>query len=214
MELKKFNYEITINAGNYQSIRYGMEFSVSKSDKIENDTLIMLDVLMRKQIQAVLEARKTQAEQTITTAPKREEKASKEANGVDDKADEPTPQPTPPETPQPTPKETPQPTPKETPQPAPKETPQPTPKETPHPTPKETPQPTPKETPKAPKKERLTKDSNKLQAILNRMQQGVSIDKVLEFYDPDETAMKVLEMQEMLNNKDYEPKYLNKDENK
>ena len=166
MELKKFNYEITINAGNYQSIRYGMEYSVSKSDKIENDTLIMLDVLMRKQIQAVLEARKTQAEQTITTAPKREEKASKEANGVDDKADEPTP--------------------------------------------KET----PKETPKAPKKERLTKDSNKLQAILNRMQQGVSIDKVLEFYDPDETAMKVLEMQEMLNNEEYEPKYLNKDENK
>ena len=166
MELKKINYEITINAGNYQSIRYGMEYSVSKSDKIEDDTLIMLDVLMRKQIQAVLDARKTQAEQTITAAPKREEKASKEANGVDDKADEPTPQ------------------------------------------------PTPKETPKAPKKERLTKDSNKLQAILNRMQQGVSIDKVLEFYDPDETTMKVLEMQEMLNNKDYEPKYINKDEDK
>ena len=193
MELKKINYEITINAGNYQSIRYGMEYSVSKSDKIEDDTLIVLDTLMRKQIQAVLEARKTQAEQTITAAPKREEKASKEANGVDDKADEPTPK----ETPQPTPKETP----KETPQPAPKETPQPTPKETPQPT------------PKAPKKERLTKDSNKLQAILNRMQQGVSIDKVLEFYDPDETIMKVLEMQEMLNNKEYEPKYL-KDEDK
>ena len=178
MELKKINYEITINAGNYQSIRYGMEYSVSKSDKIEDDTLIVLDALMRKQIQAVLEARKTQAEQTITAAPKREEKASKEANGVDDKADEPTP------------------------------------KETPQPTPKETPQPTPKETPKAPKKERLTKDSNKLQAILNRMQQGVSIDKVLEFYDPDETTMKVLEMQEMLNNKEYEPKYIKKDENK
>ena len=186
MELKKINYEITINAGNYQSIRYGMEYSVSKSDKIEDDTLIVLDTLMRKQIQAVLEARKTQAEQTITASTKCAEKASKEANGVDDKADEPTP----------------------------KETPQPTPKETPQPTPKETPQPTPKETPKAPKKERLTKDSNKLQAILNRMQQGVSIDKVLEFYDPDETTMKVLEMQEMLNNKEYEPKYLNKDENK
>ena len=187
MELKKINYEITINAGNYQSIRYGMEYSVSKSDKIEDDTLIVLDTLMRKQIQAVLEARKTQAEQTITAPTKCAEKASKEANGVDDNGDEPeTPQPTPPETPQPAPKET----------------------------PKETPQPAPKETPKAPKKERLTKDSNKLQAILNRMQQGVSIDKVLEFYDPDETTMKVLEMQEMLNNKEYEPKYLNKDENK
>ena len=162
MELKKINYEITINAGNYQSIRYGMEYSVSKSDKIEDDTLIVLDTLMRKQIQAVLEARKTQAEQTITAAPKCAEKASKEANGVDDNGDEPT----------------------------------------------------PKETPKAPKKERLTKDSNKLQAILNRMQQGVSIDKVLEFYDPDETAMKVLEMQEMLNNKNYEPKYIKKDEDK
>ena len=46
------------------------------------------------------------------------------------------------------------------------------------------------------------------------MQQGVSIDKVLEFYDPDETAMQVLEMQEMLNNKDYEPKYIKKDEDK
>ena len=166
MELKKINYEITINAGNYQSIRYGMEFSVSKSDKIEDDTLIVLDTLMRKQIQAVLEARKTQAEQTITAPTKCAEKAPKEANGVDDKVDEPTP--------------------------------------------KETPQPTPK----APKKERLTKDSNKLQAILNRMQQGVSIDKVLEFYDPDETTMKVLEMQEMLNNKNYEPKYLNKNEDK
>ena len=173
MELKKINYEITINAGNYQSIRYGMEYSVSKSDKIEDDTLIVLDTLMRKQIQAVLEARKSQAEQTITAAPKRAEKASKEANRVDDNGDEPTP----PETPQLTPKET------------------------------------TKETPKTPKKERLTKDSNKLQAILNRMQQGVSIDKVLEFYDPDETAMKVLEMQEMLNNKEYEPKYL-KDEDK
>ena len=43
MELKKINYEITINAGNYQSIRYGMEYSVSKSDKIEDDTLIVLD---------------------------------------------------------------------------------------------------------------------------------------------------------------------------
>ena len=174
MELKKFNYEITINVGNYQSIRYGMEYSVSKSDKIEDDTLIVLDTLMRKQIQAVLDARKSQSEQTIATSTKREEKASKEANGADSKADEPTP------------------------------------KEAPKETPKETPQPTPK----APKKERLTKDSNKLQAILNRMQQGVSIDKVLEFYDPDETAMKVLEMQEMLNNKEYEPKYLNKDENK
>ena len=202
MELKKINYEITINAGNYQSIRYGMEYSVSKSDKIEDDTLIVLDTLMRKQIQAVLEARKTQAEQTITTSTKCAEKASKEANKVDDKVDEPTPKETTKEATKETPKETPQPTPKETP----KETPQPTPKETP----KETPQPTPK----APKKERLTKDSNKLQAILNRMQQGVSIDKVLEFYDPDETAMKVLEMQEMLNNKEYEPKYLNKDENK
>ena len=173
MELKKINYEITINAGNYQSIRYGMEYSVSKSDKIEDDTLIVLDTLMRKQIQAVLEARKTQAEQTITAPTKCAERASKEANRADDNGDEPTP------------------------------------KETP----KETPQPTPKETPKAPKKERLTKDSNKLQAILNRMQQGVSIDKVLEFYDPDETTMKVLEMQEMLNNKEYEPKYL-KDEDK
>lgn len=185
MELKKINYEITINAGNYQSIRYGMEYSVSKSDKIEDDTLIVLDALMRKQIQAVLEARKTQAEQTITTSTKCAEKASKEANKVDDKADEPTP----------------------------KETPKETPNERPA-TPNEATKETPKETPKAPKKERLTKDSNKLQAILNRMQQGVSIDKVLEFYDPDETAMKVLEMQEMLNNKDYEPKYLKKDEDK
>ena len=174
MELKKINYEITINAGNYQSIRYGMEYSVSKSDKIEDDTLIVLDALMRKQIQAVLEARKTQAEQTITASTKCADKASKEANRVDDKADEPTP------------------------------------KETT----KETTKKSLSETPKAPKKERLTKDSNKLQAILNRMQQGVSIDKVLEFYDPDETAMQVLEMQEMLNNKEYEPKYLKKDEDK
>lgn len=178
MELKKINYEITINAGNYQSIRYGMEYSVSKSDKIEDDTLIVLDTLMRKQIQAVLEARKSQTEQTITAPTKCAEKASKEANGVDDKVDEPTP------------------------------------KETPKETPNETTKETSKETPKAPKKERLTKDSNKLQAILNRMQQGVSIDKVLEFYEPDETAMQVLEMQEMLNNKDYEPKYIKKNEDK
>lgn len=182
MELKKINYEITINAGNYQSIRYGMEYSVSKTDKIEDDTLIVLDTLMRKQIQAVLEARKSQTEQTITAPTKCDEKASKEANRVDDKADEPTP----------------------------KEVTKETPKETPEETPKET----TKETPKAPKKERLTKDSNKLQAILNRMQQGVSIDKVLEFYEPDETAMQVLEMQEMLNNKDYEPKYIKKNEDK
>lgn len=186
MELKKINYEITINAGNYQSIRYGMEYSVSKSDKIEDDTLIVLDALMRKQIQAVLEARKSQAEQTITASTKCAEKASKEANGVDDKGDDPTP----------------------------KETTKETPNETPKEATKETPKEATKETPKAPKKERLTKDSNKLQAILNRMQQGVSIDKVLEFYEPDETAMQVLEMQEMLNNKEYEPKYLKKDEDK
>ena len=198
MELKKINSEITINAGNYQSIRYGMEYSVSKTEKIDDDTLIVLDALMRKQIQAVLEARKTKAEQTITAPTKCAEKASKEANGVDDKVDEPTP------------KETPKEVTKETP----KETPKQTPKETPIETPKETPNETPKETPKAPKKERLTKDSNKLQAILNRMQQGVSIDKVLEFYDPDETAMQVLEMQEMLNNKNYEPKYIKKNEDK
>lgn len=185
MELKKINYEITINAGNYQSIRYGMEYSVSKSDKIEDDTLIVLDALMRKQIQAVLEARKSQAEQTITASTKCAEKASKEANREDDKADAPTPKETTKETPNETPNERPA-------------------------TPKEC----TKESPKAPKKERLTKDSNKLQAILNRMQQGVSIDKVLEFYEPDETAMQVLEMQEMLNNKEYEPKYLKKDEDK
>ena len=190
MELKKINYEITINAGNYQSIRYGMEYSVSKSDKIEDDTLIVLDALMRKQIQAVLEARKTQAEQTITASTKCAEKASKEANKADDKADELPP--------------------KE----ATNETPKEATKETPKETPKEAMKETPKETLKAPKKERLTKDSNKLQAILNRMQQGVSIDKVLEFYDPDETAMQVLEMQEMLNNKEYEPKYIKKDEDK
>ena len=198
MELKKINYEITINAGNYQSIRYGMEYSVSKSDKIEDDTLIVLDALMRKQIQAVLEARKTQAEQTITASTKCAEKASKEANKADDKADELPP------------KEATNETPKE----ATNETPKEATKETPKETPKEAMKETPKETPKAPKKERLTKDSNKLQAILNRMQQGVSIDKVLEFYDPDETAMQVLEMQEMLNNKDYEPKYIKKDEDK
>lgn len=169
MELKKINYEITINAGNYQSIRYGMEYSVSKSDKIEDDTLIMLDALMRQQIQAVLEARKSQVEKTTTATPKCEEKASKEANGEDNNNES---------------------------------------------TPNETPKECAKESPKAPKKERLTKDANKLQAILNRMQQGVSIDKVLEFYDPDETAMQVLEMQEMLNNKEYEPKYLKKNEDK
>ena len=181
MELKKINYEITINAGNYQSIRYGMEYSVSKTEKIDDDTLIVLDALMRKQIQAVLEARKTQTEQTITAPTKCAEKASKEANGVDDKVDELTPNETPKERPT---------------------------------TPEECTKEPSKETPKAPKKERLTKDSNKLQAILNRMQQGVSIDKVLEFYEPDETAMQVLEMQEMLNNKNYEPKYIKKNEDK
>lgn len=50
-------------------------------------------------------------------------------------------------------------------------------------------------------KKPLKFDSPELQAIIKRMEGGVPLDKVLQFYAPDEQALNVLQLTENMNKK-------------
>lgn len=54
-----------------------------------------------------------------------------------------------------------------------------------------------------PAKQRLSfeKDSKTLQAVCKRLEAGVKLGKVLEYYEPDEQAMRALELAAKLNEK-------------
>lgn len=151
MEQKKLNYEITINAGNYQSIRIGGEWSLKEGEEVSVLKILKLDEEMRKQIKAVLDARKSESDKLIESDKKVAGNGSKVANSGDINTTDTT-------------------------------------KE------KEVVKEVVKKTP-------LSSDSKILQAILNRMQNGVPLSKVLEFYSPDDKAMLILEAQEKINNK-------------
>lgn len=48
---------------------------------------------------------------------------------------------------------------------------------------------------------KMEADAKTIEAICKRIESGVSLEKVLEFYEPDENAMKVLKMAAKLNEK-------------
>lgn len=81
MKMKKLTYEITMRAGDYQSIKIGGEWSVDH--KPTPADIATLDAELRQQVEVVLQQRKADAEQPKTEQPKVEQA----------KAEQPQPQP-------------------------------------------------------------------------------------------------------------------------
>ena len=61
MQMQKFNYEIVLNIGNYQSIRIGGEWSVT--DTPTSEQVLNIDTELRQKVAEVIESRKTSAPQ-------------------------------------------------------------------------------------------------------------------------------------------------------
>ena len=56
MQMQKFNYEIVVNVGSYQSIRIGGEWSVT--DTPTSEQVISIDAELRQKVAEVVESRK------------------------------------------------------------------------------------------------------------------------------------------------------------
>ena len=56
MQMQKFNYEIVVNVGSYQSIRIGGEWSVT--DAPTSEQIIKIDTELRQKVAEVVESRK------------------------------------------------------------------------------------------------------------------------------------------------------------
>lgn len=59
MQMQKFNYEIVVNVGSYQSIRIGGEWSVTETPTTEQ--VISIDAELRQKVAEVVESRKASA---------------------------------------------------------------------------------------------------------------------------------------------------------
>ena len=68
--MDKFNYEIVVNVGSYQSVRIGGEWSVTETPTTEQ--VISIDAELRQKVAEVVESRKTVPQPTTET--KTEEK--------------------------------------------------------------------------------------------------------------------------------------------
>ena len=71
MKRTKLTYEITLRAGDYQSIKIGGEWSVDH--KPTSADIATLDAELRQQVEVVLQQRKADAEQPKTEQPKVEQ---------------------------------------------------------------------------------------------------------------------------------------------
>ena len=58
MQMQKFNYEIVVNVGSYQSIRIGGEWSVTETPTTEQ--VVKIDAGLRQWVAEVIESRKAQ----------------------------------------------------------------------------------------------------------------------------------------------------------
>ena len=61
MQMQKFNYEIVVNVGSYQSIRIGGEWSVTDAPTTEQ--VISIDTELRQKVAEVVESRKASVSQ-------------------------------------------------------------------------------------------------------------------------------------------------------
>ena len=71
MKMEKLTYEITMRAGDYQSIKIGGEWSVDH--KPTPADIATLDTELRQQVEVVLQQRKADAEQPKTEQPQAEQ---------------------------------------------------------------------------------------------------------------------------------------------
>ena len=79
MKMNKFNYEIVVNVGNYQSVRIGGEWSVTETPTTEQ--VLNIDAELRQKVAEVVESRKASAPQPQPTT---EEEKKPEPKQVDE----------------------------------------------------------------------------------------------------------------------------------
>ena len=94
MQMQKFNYEIVMNVGNYQSIRIGGEWSVTETPTTEQ--VIKIDTELRQKVAEVVESRKAvpaqpqpQQQQQPTTEQPQPENKQAETKTEEEKKPEP-----------------------------------------------------------------------------------------------------------------------------
>ena len=87
MQMQKFNYEIVLNVGSYQSIRIGGEWSVT--DTPTSEQILNIDAELRQKVAEVVESRKAQPQPQPTT----EQPETKPETKPENKQEENKPQP-------------------------------------------------------------------------------------------------------------------------
>lgn len=76
LEMDKFTYEIVVNVGNYQSIRIGGEWSVTKTPTTKQ--VLNIDAGLRQWVAEVIESRKASPQPQPQPQPKEEENKPEE----------------------------------------------------------------------------------------------------------------------------------------
>ena len=76
MQMQKFNYEIVLNVGSYQSIRIGGEWSVTDTPSTEQ--VISIDAELRQKVAEVVESRKASVPQPQPTTENKPENKQEE----------------------------------------------------------------------------------------------------------------------------------------
>lgn len=85
MKMNKLTYEITMRAGDYQSIKIGGEWSVDH--KPTPADIATLDAELRQQVEVVLQQRNADAEQPKTEQPQAEQPQAEQAQPKTDAED-------------------------------------------------------------------------------------------------------------------------------
>ena len=87
MKMEKLTYEITMRAGDYQSIKIGGEWSVDH--KPTPADIATLDTELRQQVEVVLQQRKADAEQPKTEQPQAEQPQAEQPQAEQPQAEQP-----------------------------------------------------------------------------------------------------------------------------
>lgn len=87
MQMQKFNYEIVVNVGSYQSIRIGGEWSVT--DTPTSEQVISIDAELRQKVAEVVESRKASVPQPQPTTEQVETKTEEEKKPEPKQAEKP-----------------------------------------------------------------------------------------------------------------------------
>ena len=78
MQMQKFNYEIVVNVGSYQSIRIGGEWSVAETPTTEQ--VVKIDAELRQKVAEVVESRKASASAQPQPQPQAQPTTEQEEN--------------------------------------------------------------------------------------------------------------------------------------